>query len=139
MHNGRPAWMVKLDLLPDVPFPLLPGSLRYEGPRERRLVAAEGTVVEADQQARPEDEEREDEDFLEDAVAVPGEFGPGDENPETETIDATWEQSSVEVDQRMSRPNEAFQAKQVFIFLAKRMPPRLNSSCGSCLSRIFKM
>ena len=116
MRNGRSASMVKLDLLPDVPFPLLPGSLRYEGPRERRLAAAEET----NQQPQPEVEAEEDEDFLEDAVAVPGEFGPGDdESAETETIDASWEQLNVEVDARMSRPHEAFQGRKTLHLPAK--------------------
>lgn len=111
MVHGRPAWMIKLDLLPDRPFALLPGCLRYEGPRERQ-VAPEETTAEENQQ----EEITEDPDLLEDAVAVPGELGPeiDDAEAEIETIDATWIQSNVDVDARQSRPLEAFHGHTLF-------------------------
>lgn len=110
--HGRPAWMVRLDLLPDHPFAMLSGCLRYEGPRERQAAPD----VPTNEVSHQQEDITEDPDLLEDAVLVPGELGPeiDDAEAEIETIDATWIQSNIDVDTRQSRPLEAFHGHTMF-------------------------
>lgn len=115
--NGRDAWLVKLNVLPDQPFAIVDTSLPYRGSRQPRAEAAppRSPVL----PSTPVQEESEDPDFLEDAVAEPGEPGPMEEEVEEGTIDRTWREGRVEVDCRAAQPSAAFRGSTVLHLSAK--------------------
>ncbi|KAL1933931.1 hypothetical protein VTP01DRAFT_8021 [Rhizomucor pusillus] len=88
--NGRAAWSVKLDQLPDQLVSLLGTSLRFEGGRPAAH-SAPRTVTSSQESVQDETI-----DLMEDALPVPGEFGPGDN--EEEEMDLCWREGEVTVD-----------------------------------------
>jgi len=96
--NGRNAWMVKLEDLPDSPVALFSTSLKYEGPRMSRAVSVSAAAA---VQAAAE----EDVDNLDDAIAESEESDQGENDEE---INLAWREGRVDIDTRVSRPLEAF-------------------------------
>lgn len=110
--NNRPAWTVKLDQLPDQPFPLLATSLRFEGQRPAtRRTAPERT-------AAPALAQQESPDYMDDAVALPGEMVPLED--EEEELDLCWQEGEFTVDRRVASPSEAFSGRVALHLPAKK-------------------
>ncbi|KAL1928320.1 hypothetical protein VTP01DRAFT_3236 [Rhizomucor pusillus] len=97
---GRATWSVKLYQLPDQLLSLLGSSLRFEGGRPAARSAPRSAT------SRQESVQDETIDLMEDALFVPGEFGPGDN--EEEEMDHCWREGEVTVDVRSASPAEAY-------------------------------
>ncbi|KAL1934518.1 hypothetical protein VTP01DRAFT_6700 [Rhizomucor pusillus] len=109
--NGRAAWSVKLDQLPDQLVSLLGTSLRFEGGRPAARSAPRSVT------SRQESVQDVTIDLMENALPVPGEFGPGDN--EEEELDLCWREGEVTVDVRSASPAEAYRGHCILHLSAK--------------------
>ncbi|KAL1934603.1 hypothetical protein VTP01DRAFT_6785 [Rhizomucor pusillus] len=107
--DGRPAWTVKLDRLPDQPFNLLGACLRFEGRRTPGRRAPAGNVSVAAESGE------EDPDHMDDALPLLGEPLPDQE----EEMDLCWQEGEITIDVRIVKPNEAFQGRAQLHISAK--------------------